>query len=267
MDEIKEILIKIQSDLIQQDVKMRSMEENITRVINNNINEKFLEIEQNTNEIKQKVEEQEKRLDAMDRHSRRKNIIIFGIEETERSYNDIEQIILNFLNNNMEMKCQKLELDTIRRLGRKEENKLRPIVVTFSTLGRKIEVLKNKKILENTRYYIMEDFPPKVLEKRKQLKEEVSKHIKDGKKAFIKYDRVVILHNEKQNHKISTNSRQQKKRTLSESPEQPKTFESKKQAPKMNKISSFMTAKRKDCDNGNTPSLNKIQSPNSTNMQ
>ncbi|KAG7307559.1 hypothetical protein JYU34_007775 [Plutella xylostella] len=71
--------------------------------------------------------------------------------------------------------------------------------------------MKNKYKLENTGCYLKEDYPKKVLEIRKSLQEELKKEIEKGNRAYIKYDKLVIL-----NKPINN------KRRLSESPEHQK---------------------------------------------
>lgn len=236
MEEIKQMLLKIQADIAHQDIKMRSMEENITKTINSNINEKNFNLILKTKELEQKIEEQEKRINAMDRHSRRKNLVFFGIEESEKSYKQLEQSILEVITDKMEIQCAKSEIDTVRRMGKKQEDKIRPVVVTFASTGRKMAILRGKKSLEATSVYIKEDFPVKVLEKRRQLKDELDQHIKEGKKAVLKYDKIVILNNK--SPEKTTSTRPYNKRTLSESPENHvQTPTPNKQVPKKNKIS------------------------------
>ncbi|CAG5027282.1 unnamed protein product [Parnassius apollo] len=58
----------------------------------------------------------------------------------------------------------------------------------------------------------MEDYPKKILEKRKQLKEDLAKEIEQGNNAVIRYDKIIILKDKKL-------PQQNNKRNLSVSPE------------------------------------------------
>lgn len=89
------------------------------------------------------------------------------------------------------------DIHEVKRIGIKSERS-RPIVVTFSTLGTKIEILKQKEVLKNTQYHFKEDYPKQVLEKRRELQEQVKLEKEKGNKAKIKYDKLVII---KPNHK------------------------------------------------------------------
>ncbi|CAH2096381.1 unnamed protein product [Euphydryas editha] len=75
----------------------------------------------------------------------------------------------------MNIHCERNEIESVKRLGRKSE-KPRPITVTFTTMGKKITLLQNKKNMKNSAIYFKEDYPLKVLEKRKQLQTEILKY-------------------------------------------------------------------------------------------
>ncbi|KOB66970.1 Endonuclease-reverse transcriptase [Operophtera brumata] len=78
---------------------------------------------------------------------------------------DMKEDIKNTINSNINQKFKCLE----------EKNKI---------LENKIQ--KNKKKLENTPYYIKEDYPPEILNKRKELQIQLEKEREQGKMAFIK---------------------------------------------------------------------------------
>lgn len=210
MEEIKKILGAIQADMASQKFEIREIQKNITTDINKNINEKFEKFEIKTEKLEKTLENQEKIIDNIERQLRKRNLVLFGVEEEKKgSYFGLVDIVLKIINKTMENKCGKQEIESVRRIGKIGE-RARPIIISFTTMGRKIELLKNKKALDP--YYVTEDYPPKVLEKRKQLKEELNKEIEQGKNAVLIYDKIVILKNKK-------GLQQNNKRPLSESPE------------------------------------------------
>lgn len=83
-------------------------------------------------------------------------------------------------------------------------------------MGQKLKILKNKRCLANTSYYIKEDYPKAVLEKRKDIPTQLETEKQLGNTAFIKYDKLIVLKNIQNLSRSRTN-----KRTLSESPELP----------------------------------------------
>ncbi|CAG5013854.1 unnamed protein product [Parnassius apollo] len=195
---------------------MQDMKEDIKNTINSNINEKFKCLETKNELLEQKLETQTIKINNLERTIRKKNLLIFGVSEDEKSYWDLEEKVIDIINNVINIKCDSNGIECVRRLGKKGE-KVRPIVITLTTMGLKIKIQKNKKKLIPTPYYIKEDFPPEILSKRKELQMEVSKEREQGKLAIIKYDKIVILKN--RNQQAEKQIMDKKKRVLSESPE------------------------------------------------
>lgn len=112
------------------------------------MNDKFLNLEIKNENLEKKLGEQAQQIQNVEKYIRRKNLIFFGIEEQEKSYHDLEKIIINIINkyfdlqyeNNIEAGCQKT---------REKSGKLRPVIVTFSTLGLKLKIQQNQKCLQS----------------------------------------------------------------------------------------------------------------------
>lgn len=222
MEEVTAILLTIQKDLLEQKENMKTMETNITININKHIDQKFNELEQEHRKLELQVQEQERRIDQLERQSKRKNVVLFGVEETELNYQHLVDIVLNIFNKDIKILCEISEIEFIKRIGRKGTNP-RPISVTLSTLGKKIVLLQSKKNLDITNYYLKEDFPPKVLQIRKTLQEEVANYEAEGIKAIIKYDKIIVLEKNKRQKSMRPSEQtphKNQKRYLSLTPEE-----------------------------------------------
>ncbi|CAH2088828.1 unnamed protein product [Euphydryas editha] len=247
MDEIKCLLRNMQEEMRQQKADILDMKEDIKNTIISNMSEKFNSLEVKNEQLEQQLVSHKNKIESIERLARRRNLLFFGVEERERSYQDLENKVLDIINNMLNINCNEYGIETVRRLGKKGE-KVRPIVVTLTTMGLKIKVLKNKKNLATSPYYIKEDFPLEVINKRKELQNELKKERELGNRAIIKYDKLIIL-NEKtrENEQVTPNGQGQKKkdnkkRNLSESPEDnPSSSKNsnKKQSTKINKNSSM----------------------------
>lgn len=215
MEELTNMLKKIQSELDEQKntiIKNGEMvTEQVTRNINNNLDQKFAILEGKYETLKDKLENQEKRLYFIEKQSRQRNLVFFGIQETETNYINLENNVINFIKKHFSLELDKRDIQEARRIGKKGD-KARPITVTFSTLGTKINILKQKNSLKNSGHYIQEDYPPNILERRRELKEQVKIEREKGNLAIIKYDKLVFL---QKNKESTTNN----KRILSTSPE------------------------------------------------
>lgn len=185
------MFLEIKNDIAQQNYKLEEMEKNI----NNNIDGKFLKYDQKYDLLEEKLEAQEKRLDFYERQTKRKNIMIFGLIETEKKYQDLEKLVTEFIKENLRITCTENDIEYVTRIG-KRGNEKRPICVTLTTFGKKLNIMRNKKYLDGTEVYIKEDFPQKVLLKRKELQEQAELERQKGKKVFFKYDKIIILDND-----------------------------------------------------------------------
>lgn len=228
----------IQKDLDEQKILINKSGEDVTEKVTQNINhileEKFKSLEENHENLKARVENQEQRINYLEKQSRQRNLVFFGLEEHEKSYLNIEKYILDMIHKYFPIKIDRRDLQAIRRIG-KMSDKPRPVVITFTTLGTKIDILKHKGVLKDTHYYIKEDYPQAVLQIRKGLQEQVRAEREKGNLAIIKYDKLVILNN------TSTNKTYNKKRNLSNSPENKNTSRHAEQRPQANKKNKTLT--------------------------
>lgn len=203
----------------------------VTKNINHTLEEKFKLLDIKYGNLKEKLDNQENRLYFLEKQSKQRNIVIFGLAETETSYADLEKHILSFLNQYFCANLERRDIQETRRIGKKGENP-RPITITFTSLGTKIEIFKQRNVLNDTNYYIKEDYPRHVLAKRRELQEQLKIEKEKGNFASIKYDKLII-------HPKNKTTISNKKRTLPTSPsyKDPPYPESKpQQTHKKNKI-------------------------------
>lgn len=188
MEDIVQLLKIIQSDINETKNSVINSEINLLKKLDDKFNEAQIKL----SILESKTQEQENRIDYLEKQIRSRNIVIFGVEETEKTYEELRKIVLDIFNTKMKISCTSLEIEFVRRKGKKCE-KTRPIIITLTTFGRKIEALRHRKLVEKYNYYIKEDYPPKVLMKRKQLQEQIKKERENGNKTFIKYDKLIII--------------------------------------------------------------------------
>lgn len=222
MEELVAMIKILQYKLDEQTNEIRDMKQGIPQIINNNIDTKFENLELKYNTLEQKIEEQGRRIQQLEKTNRKKNLIFFGMEESESNYFDLQNNILKIINQVMKINSfSKENIGEVTRLGKKQDtNKIRPTIVTLTTMGMKIELLKNKKRLEGTTYYIKEDYPIEILEERKKLSTQLIEERNKGRKAFLRYNKLIIIPEDvEKNHNNKTQDRNQNKRNLSESPE------------------------------------------------
>lgn len=221
MEDLQKLLVEMNRDLNRRfnemDSKISGIEEGITSKITRHLDLRFEEINTELVELKRRLENQEKRLYYLEKNSVQRNIVFFGVEENENySYFKLLEQIQEIIRKHMKLEIQEFEIESVRRIGKKGDRP-RPISATFTTLGTKIKILKNRKTLAGTEYYIKEEFPAEVLKVREGLKLKQKREREQGKVAFIRYDKLVVKESAKESNK--------NKRRLSLSP-QKKTLDS-----------------------------------------
>lgn len=217
---------------------LQAMEEKITKNINDNIDQKFDCLQKEIHNIKTITEEHEERISLIEKQLREKNLVFFGIPEEEKSYGELEELIVGIIKRDMEIDCSDKDIEKVTRVGKKDVGKTRPIKVTFVRLATKIRILKGKKSLEGSSIYVKHDYPQKVLEIRKNLQEQAKRERDLGHKVIIKYDKIIVKKNtENSNTNLRTAG---KKRPLNITPPQKKNFEeNQRQQEKKNKSMSY----------------------------
>lgn len=198
MEEVLKALNKIQKELDEQKVTIKESAKNVTEQVTQNITQIFQEkisvLEEKQEKLNHLVENQEKRIYFMEKQLRQRNIVFFGIDEEETSYDTLENLFIKWAKKYLLTELLYNDIQEIKRLG-KRGDRPRPTVVTFTSLGLKIKIFKQKKALENTQYYMKEDYPNYVLEKRKALQEQLKTERAKGNIAILKYDKLVIIKN------------------------------------------------------------------------
>ncbi|KAI5740770.1 hypothetical protein M8J76_006999 [Diaphorina citri] len=191
----------LETILARFDESNRMMKEEFEKT-NTNIDRKLDIIGKRLDVVENKVETNTKKVEMYEKEKRKRNVLIFGMEqEADENYVSLEEKVRNMIREKMEISILSTEIDSIRRFGKTQNNK-RPIIMALTTWKRKMELLTNGKKLKNSGYSIKEDFPPEVQKIRKDLYEEMMKHRREGKKAYIRYDKLIISGNEKEDNEV-----------------------------------------------------------------
>lgn len=105
-------------------------------------------------------------LNKLEQYTRRNSVRVFGI--AEQAGENLEERVLSVINKNLKINMTNDKIDRIHRIGKKINNKTRPIIVKFTSYRYKSEVYKNKKLLKGTKTTIREDLTTSRLQELKQ---------------------------------------------------------------------------------------------------
>lgn len=190
-------------DKMKLEMQHQSVE--ITETVTNNImsrlDEKLIPIIEENKNLRLKIESQEKEIEYLKKEKRDNNIIIFGVNEIEKTTLELMDNIKKPFKSDLNIDIEKNAINNIYRIGKRsiESNKPRPVLCSFVNGWIKNEIMRNKKHLKEI--YVTEDYPKEVLAKRKALQAEMMEERKKGNIAFLKYDKLVVKGKETTNDK------------------------------------------------------------------
>lgn len=121
---------------------------------------------------------------------KKKNLILHNIPENEETQEQLQQKITDTIKRECNVDLAEWHFDHFFRLGKKDENKIRPIMLSLNSLKIKEILLRSKKTLKNIG--ISEDMPKSVLESRKALRKTMEDLKEAGNRVFFKQDKLFV---------------------------------------------------------------------------
>lgn len=165
--------------------------QNVTDTLMRSLDDKIQPIVEENKNLKAEVETLNRKLKHLDDMNRKNNLLVHGVKETEKSYEELYFKVTNIIFENINVNIEKFEINKYHRLGQKQDGKTRPILITFTSQQKRAEILKLKKQMpQNT--YITEDFSKETIEARKNLQLQLKQEKERGNIAFIKKNKLII---------------------------------------------------------------------------
>lgn len=209
MDKNMELLLRKLDEKL--DKQADQITQSVTKNVTEAIDEKMSEIIEENKFLRNKVSELELKIKSLEREKRKNNLVFFGVEEIGKSEHELVDYIKETIEE-LGVQMNSNEISNVYRIGKKAENKTRPVVVSFTTQWKKHLVLKNKSNFPPN-IYVKEDYSKETLEKRKQLQSQVDEERKNGNIAYLKHDKLIVI-------KPKDNNREKRRREPSDSPTQ-----------------------------------------------
>ena len=119
------------------------------------------ELNGTVSKMDKRIEELENKIDRQEQYSRRNCILIHGI--TENKEENTDQQAIRFINENLDIKIDEIDIDRSHRIGRydKTKKKARPIIVKFARYNVRGRVFREKRKLKGTGKTITESLTTK----------------------------------------------------------------------------------------------------------
>lgn len=158
--------------------------ENITTAVLIQVDEKIKPILEENAKLKTEIDKLNRKIENLEANGKRNNLLIHGIpEQKDETEKDLKTVITTTLNE-IDIMLKDEEIDRMQRLGKpdKGDGKIRPILLTTTTLQKKIQILKNKKKMKpNT--YITQDLTKEAQIKKKERRRNEKKGFEKRKRS------------------------------------------------------------------------------------
>lgn len=166
-------LIKNDIDNAKSDVleSVKSHIETAKTEVIAHVDKQLAEVKSDVTELKDKLnargEEIQDLKKARDRELRSRNIVIFKIPENETGVRDLKFKVIKMIQENLNIDITNY-FDKVFRIGKKDDSKIRPIMLSLTSHDKKMEIFWEKKQREST-LEMSEDMAPDVLARRRKL--------------------------------------------------------------------------------------------------
>lgn len=177
---INETASQLRNELVKQIEPLKSE----ICAIKSNFEEKISIIEAENKELRDKIV-------SLERKQRKNNLIIFGIDNAD---SDVAEKVIALFNDHLEINIVRTDIKEAYRLENRNNSGKSPVLVSFSTYEKKLEVLKNSSKLKGESIYISSDQCWEDRELMKQLLQYRKKFRDRGETAYIR-DRKLIVSN------------------------------------------------------------------------
>lgn len=131
--------------------------------------------------------------------SMRNNLIFSNIQESEHEKpEDCERIVRQFMVDKLKLAQDTVDsigLERVHRTGNKTSgvhNKPRNIVAKFTSFKDREIVRRSKGKLKGTEFFVFEQFPKEIADRRRSHLPKLKQALRDGKRAWLSYDTLYI---------------------------------------------------------------------------
>ncbi|XP_021350871.1 uncharacterized protein LOC110448770 [Mizuhopecten yessoensis] len=151
-------------------------------------NEKVTYLEKSIHELMVDKDELTKSVTELKWRSMKDNLVFSGLYEEPNE--NTEAKLRSFLHE--QLGIDKVELGNTHRFGKHVRGRPRPIVARFLYNHDRANVLNNARHLKGTQYYINEQFPTEIEEKRRKLYPKMKELRQQGKRVKLVRDRLIV---------------------------------------------------------------------------
>ena len=143
------------NNIEQRKMKVEQIEDRV-KILESNLSNSSLDDEYYDHESR--LEDLENKHEYLENMSRRNNIKILGLPEdknSEKSWEDTEQIVKETINKELEISSEEIQIERAHRMGKPHDGRPRPVVARFCSWKQKEAILAiaRKKKPKNVRFF------------------------------------------------------------------------------------------------------------------
>lgn len=141
--------------------------ESITATILHTVDEKLKPVIAENEKLRSEVETLNKKIQFLEVNARKNNLVLHGIPEAEdENIDNLHSVAIRIIKE-LDVELENSDINKVQRIGKKIDNeKIRPILLSTTTLQKKVQILRNKKKMKE-KTYITQDYSKEEMEKRK----------------------------------------------------------------------------------------------------
>lgn len=129
--------------------------------------------------------------DDLENRSRRNNLILYGLTESEHDTNESLQLQVRAFFTDV-LKLDFPQIERLHRLGRLRGGRPRPVIMKLLDFREKISALKNGYKLKGSQWRISEDFSSNIRSIRKKLWDATAPFRNNGSVVHLRYDHAFV---------------------------------------------------------------------------
>ncbi|XP_070549919.1 uncharacterized protein [Ptychodera flava] len=151
-------------------------------------------LEAENRRLNDEIDKLETELDKQQGQTKRENLLFHGLEQNDNeTWEETEEIVKEFIKSNLNID-EDVDIERAHRITTSRA-KPQPVIAKFSRYKDKVKVMKQARVLKNTldtSVRVGEDFTERVREKRRKLWPTMNQALTDGKRATMRYDKLII---------------------------------------------------------------------------
>ncbi|KAI5743930.1 hypothetical protein M8J77_023969 [Diaphorina citri] len=174
-----------------------TLEQKLSEAVDNKVEEKVTEatlnLKTDVESLKTKNKQTEIKIDRcehqiMDERKKR-NIIVRGLGMFSH-WKEREDGVFKLIRNHMGVRCEDQDIDYIINLDKSRNDG--PILIRFTTLRKKLEVISKRRTLQGTKIFVDEDYSKEVVEQRIKMRPIMKQLKEQGKNVVMKKDKLFV---------------------------------------------------------------------------